>query len=266
MATASTLRRRTLGRKLRLLRETAGIKVNDAADHIGLDRTTLQRWERGITAPNGGNIIALGNLYRATDAEISRMKTLATRSAERGIWESAEVPAELRALYEAEGTANLIRSLEMDYIPGLVQTPEYLSAAQSHLKLSEADAAKVHDVWKKRQAIVFRHPVPEIRLVFGQSALLYLNGLPEVKRGQVARLREVASTPGVEIRVMTGIHAAMTGAFTIMTADDLLDDPFVFLESLDGCRYVEERHVVSEFEWTFSAVWKSAVPLEEYLT
>jgi len=107
---------------------------------------------------------------------------------------------------------------------------------------------------------------PRLQFVFGQSALTYLDGLPEVKVGQVARLEEVSALPGVEIRVISGLHAAMDGAFTIIEPHvDGLGEPFVSLDSADGLRYVEDPDVVSYYQRAFARVFEFATPLEEYL-
>ncbi|MFD0558479.1 helix-turn-helix transcriptional regulator [Stackebrandtia endophytica] len=252
---------------LKRLREAAGLDVYKVAEHIGYDRTALGRWEQGINVPKIPTIRALAELYGASSVELSKLTTYATQAKRRGVYEHANLPIEVRMLYEAEPVADVIQSLELDYLPGLVQTPEYLRATQA-VQIphpTEVDTA-VQDLRRQRQEAVFDNRSPRVELVFGQSALLYLDSMPEIKSGQVARLRELAALDTVDIRVLTGLHAAMVGAFTIIEPDSGNEAAsFVFLESADGCRYLEDRDVVSRYRQTFRLCQKQASPLEEYL-
>lgn len=256
---------------LRRLRERADLNVHEARAHIGVERTTLQRWENGRVSPNIGNVRALADLYGTTSAEKSRLVALAEHSSQKGIWEGAKVPHQLRALYESESSAHMIRTVELDYIPGLLQTPQYMLEAQKaagHLEADELSA--IRDTFAQRQAVLFNagaSTAPTMRFAFGQSALLYLKKHMDVYDIQVARLQEAAQRPNVEIRVLTRLHPAMVGPFTLIDADpDGVVAPFVFLESLDGCRYVETRDIVSQYDRAWQRVWAVAIPLEDYLT
>jgi len=266
--TTPTLARRTLGTMLERLRKTAGVDVTTAANHVGVVRTTIGRWERGHAAPKVGLIRALSDLYQCSPAEMTRLTALAAQSAERGIWEGAKVPPHLRALYESESTAQSIRSVELDYIPGLLQTPDYLSAMQAErVGITSDEAEAVRRVYKQRQEVMFDGTrLPRMLFVMGPSALIYLDSLPDVQASQIKRLKEVCQLPGVEVRVMTQLHAAMDGAFTVIEpGQGLLAEPFVFLESADGSRYVEDRDVVSTYQRIHERVLAKAIPLEDYL-
>ena len=249
------------------LRTTASIDVVTAAEHIGVVRTTLQRWERGHAVPKIGIIRSLGGLYKCSPAEIARLTTLATQSTERGIWEGAKVPPHLRALYESESTAQAIRSVELDYVPGLLQTPEYLAAMQvERVGMTSGDAEAVRRVYRQRQEVVFgTRPLPRMSFVMGLSALKYLDAVPDVRESQINRLREMNKLANVDVRVMTRLHAAMDGAFTVVEPPTGLADPFVFLEAADGSRYVEDRDVVSTYERIHDRVRETSISLEDYL-
>ena len=237
--------------------------------YLGVSRPTIHRWEHGRNAPNIGNVRALAQAYDASPAELSRMTSLAEQGNVKGIWEGAKVPYELRALYESESSAHMIRTVELDYIPGLLQTPEYMVEAQKVASpRTDDENREIRETFARRQAVMFTGETsgPTMKFVFGQSALLYLREHPEVYDAQVARLREMSRWSNVEIRVLTRLHPAMTGAFTIIDADpDGIVAPFAFLEALDGCRYVETPDVVSQYDQTWEQVWDVAIPLEEYL-
>jgi hypothetical protein len=86
---------------------------------------------------------------------------------------------------------------------------------------------------------------------------------------QVIYLREVAQRFQVEVRVLTwaaGAHAAMQGAFTLLRYEDPDDPTVVQVETAVGNAYCELPDQVARYGRIFEAVYRRAVPLEEYLS
>lgn len=263
-----TLARLGLGRMITRIRVRSGKERSQVAAELGTDPETVRRWETGVNAPKKMAITALAESIGATPEERSRMNTLSLESKDRGIFEGNNVPPDLRVLYETEYTASLIRSLELEHIPGLLQTPEYHVAVQEALLSVEPERAETfRKLRTRRQEIVFgRSPLPRMLFIIGPAALFYLESLPDIRSKQLARLREANAMPGVEIRVITGLHASMLGSFTILTPPrETGARPFVYVEDIDGGRYVE-GDVVSQYEAVFSTVGDGqSQELEEYL-
>lgn len=263
-----TLAKIALGALITRLREASGKERTEVAAELGVDTETVRRWEIGKIAPKKMAIEALARAVGASAAELSRMTTLSLESKQRGLFEGSNVSPEMRVLYETEVTARLIRSLELEHIPGLLQTPEYHLAVQEALLPVDPDLADVlRRLRARRQEIVFgRKPLPKIQFIISRTALLYLDDYPKLRRKQVDRLREVAAIPEVEIRVITGFHAAMLGSFTMLTPPRSTGArPFVYVEDIDGGRYVE-GDVVSQYEAVFGLVRdQQSRELEEYL-
>jgi len=263
-----TLAKIGLGAIITRLMEDSGLSDYELADAVGVHQDTISRWKAGQFAPKKAAIKAIVEATGASPAELSVMNTLSMESKKKGLFEGNHVPPELRVLYETEATARLIRSIELEYIPGLLQTPEYHLAAQAaQIAIDAEKASTLRRLRTRRQEIVFgRTPLPRMQFVIGIAALAYLNQHPPVRDAQIARLREAAALPGVEIRVITGFHAAMLGSFTILTPPKSTGaKPFPYVEDNDGGRYVE-GDVVSEYEAVFRMVWdRQSIELEEYL-
>ncbi|WP_199042648.1 helix-turn-helix domain-containing protein [Glycomyces salinus] len=263
-----TLAKIALGALITRIREASGKDRGEVAEALGIDTETVRRWEIGKIAPKRMAIEAIARFLDASPAELSRMTTLSLESKQRGMFERNSVPPDLRVLYETEATARLIRSLELEYIPGLLQTPEYhLTAQNAQVPIDEGHAATLRSVRTRRQEIVFsRKSLPKMLFIIGRAALLYLDDLPEVKDGQIARLMEAAARPEIEIRVITGLHAAMLGSFTILTPQAKTGArPFTYVEDIDGGRYVEGE-LVSQYEEVINLVRdQQSIELEEYL-
>ncbi|TWJ07681.1 helix-turn-helix protein [Stackebrandtia albiflava] len=263
-----TVARRALGASLRKLREAAGFTRTQAAQAIGYSPQTIQRIEEGTQATRDHQVERLGRLYGAPPALMSEMYRYALDGNRRGWWQAHKegIPSEFPLFLEAEHDAERIWVLETEYVPGLLQTPEYLMAVQAaQPPLPAGKAAAVRELRSQRQGLLFgREELPEIRFVIGRSALDYLDGLPDVRKGQVERLVEMSRHPEIDIRVITGLHAAMAGSFNILTPKGI-PQPFAYVDSVDGCRYIEDHAVVSLYERTFRHVRSSAITLEEYL-
>jgi transcriptional regulator with XRE-family HTH domain len=263
-----TVAKIALGALMKRIRERAGKEPVDVAALLGIDRTTYTRWESGKFSPKPISIPAIADAIGATPEEMSRMSTLALDSKQRGLFEGASVPPDLRVLYETEAIATLILALELEHIPGLLQTPEYHRKVQDALLAVPPDTAETfRSLRTQRQKIMFnRSRFPRMQFIIGMSAMLYLDQHPEIKDGQIARLREVNALRGIDIRVVTGFHAGMLGSFTILTPPDNTGArPFAYVESLEGGRYVE-GDVVSQFEGAFRLIYEQqSQKLEEYL-
>jgi len=263
-----TIAKMALGALITRIRERSDKDPKDVAAELGIHIDTYNRWEAGKFAPKGPAIKGLAEAIGATDEERSRMSTLSMESKQRGLFEGNDIPPHLRAFYETEASATLIRSVGLEHLPGLLQTRDCQRLVQeAQLPIEPERAVRLRDVRTRRQQITFsRKPLPRMRFLVGQAALMYLDDYPAMRDEQVARLREVAAMPRVSIRVMTTFHASMLAAFTILTPPHNVGGrPFVYTEGIDGGRYVEDRRV-DVFEKTFQYVEeRQSVELEDFL-
>lgn len=272
MAEQPTLARRSLGAALRRLRESAGQSPKDVGDAIGVSRQTIARIEAGQQATHILQAKALCEHLGATAAQKSHLCDLAVRGKEKGWWEpytsgSAEPTRPNFPLFlETEQVAVHIRVLETEVVPGLLQTPEYLLALQSAQLPQPPDLAEsVRGLRTHRQKLMAdRDDEPRVEFLISRAAIDYLDGLgADVAAGQRERLAEAAEGPNVDVRVITRLHAGTAGAFAILTPPEV--PPFVYIDDLDGCRYVEDVDIVSVYERAFGAARDMSVPIEEYL-
>jgi transcriptional regulator with XRE-family HTH domain len=260
-----TLAKVALGKLILSIREAAELTPTEVAHELGIYPETYRRWERGLIAPGKMKLESLAKAIRATPEQLSRMQSLSLAAKQRGLFEGNNVAPNARAFYESEATADLIRSIGLEFFPGLLQTPEYHRIAQeAQLPTDEGRAADFRELRARRQKIIFgRRPLPQMHFLVGPAALLYLDDHPDVRGGQIERILEVDAMPGCEVRVVSGLHAAMSGSFTILSLPETR--PLVYVEALDGGRYVEGA-VVSEFEAAFQAVRETqSVTIKEAL-
>jgi transcriptional regulator with XRE-family HTH domain len=267
--TTPTLARRYIGETLERQRIEAGLSRGRVATELGKSAETIRRWENGEAPVSVSFIRDMGRMYEAPLAVISRLCALALETKQSGLFEGRHVPTEARVLWESETTAQLIRSVELENIPGLLQTPEYHRTVQAaQLPVDAETAERSREFRTRRQRNLFgRKELPRMEFMIGRAAIDYTSRHPGVYADQLARLREVANMPEAEIRVIADFHAGMLGSFTLITPRQgaLGARPFVYIEAADGVRYEESSDVVSLYEQVYPAVNETAILLEEYL-
>lgn len=52
--------------KIRSRREAAGMSQSELARHLGLDSSTVNKWESGASVPRLGNLIAMASILRCS--------------------------------------------------------------------------------------------------------------------------------------------------------------------------------------------------------
>lgn len=270
MATQSapTVAKLAFGALLTKVRTNSGRSRNEVADDLGVDISTYGRWESGKYAPKPISIPAIAEAVRATPEEKSQMSTLAMDSKRRGLFQGRNVPPHLRAFYEIEASSIRTWSLELEHIPGPLQTPEYhLLVQEFQLPAEPGYAETLRELRPKRQEILFGRPdAPDLLFLIGSSAMRYLDEHPKIKDDQIDLLREANALSHAEVRVVTGMHAGMLSSFTIFTPPEITGArPFVHTETLEGDRFAE-GDVVSRFGAAVSRIRdEQSQNLEDYL-
>jgi transcriptional regulator with XRE-family HTH domain len=269
---APTLARLALGRMLIELRTAAGLDHAAVAEDMDVHPDTVRRWETGQHSLRRPMLRDLARIYNATSVQLARMTTLAEQGKQRGAVERYPGGAspEFRMFADFESTAVEILSYEPEYVPGLLQVPDYLRAVHAAQLPGQApNPEAIHKLRASRHRSMFsRKSMPSMRFVIGVAAMIYLRNLPhDVREAQFSQLISTADLPNVEVRIVTTMHSAMNGGFTILEPAQgaMGANRFVYIEAQDVCRYVEAKDVVSLYDEIFRSVWDRAVSLKEYL-
>ncbi|MFJ8739140.1 Scr1 family TA system antitoxin-like transcriptional regulator [Embleya sp. NPDC127516] len=139
-------------------------------------------------------------------------------------------PSWFRPFAEFEEAAAIIRSFEVQVVPGLLQTERYARAILApgrpdSKELEEEVSARLH-----RQRIFERKELPDFRAVLDENVLRRVWGGRDVMREQLERLIELARHPRFVIQVIpyeSGGHAGAAGPFASLTLDEGRDVVYV---------------------------------------
>ncbi|GAB6898370.1 helix-turn-helix transcriptional regulator [Kineosporia succinea] len=237
-------------------------------------RQKLWRLETGQGPYKWSEVQALADIYRVDLETRSQWVDWAMRAGESGWWEnySTAVNNFRFGLYiELEQAASAITVCSGDVIHGLAQTERYHRAVvQLDPTKEDADTTEQFvSLRAEREAVTLHRATPvRLNLVLSESALCFNIGGEAVMREQLAHLRELDGRAHVEVSVLlfsAGGHAAMRGPYTLLQFDDPDVPDVVYIESLDGGRFIEDAKVVQRFIANATLLSASAVPIEEWI-
>lgn len=249
------MRRILLGAQLRRLREAAGFTREAAGDVIRSSASKMSRVELGRVGVKTRDVADLLSLYGITEArEHERVLALARQANQPGWWHTYTdlVPDWFVSFIDLEEAADRIRTYEVQFVPGLLQTPGYARAVitSGNPGAAPADIERRVALRMARAELMTRSDPPRLWAVIDETALRRATGGPEVMRAQLAHLLEAAKLPTITVQVMPfahGGHPAECGAFSLLRfpQSDLPD--LVYLEQLTGASYVGERRYVDVY-------------------
>ncbi|WP_326579410.1 helix-turn-helix domain-containing protein [Streptomyces sp. NBC_00481] len=244
-----------LGSHLRRLRESQGITREKAGYSIRSSESKISRMELGRVSFKTRDVEDLLTLYGVTDdAERTSLLSLAKEANVAGWWHSYSdvLPSWFPTYVGLEAAAHLIRSYEVQFVHGLLQTEAYAHAvvARGMKGASEAEIDKRVALRMERQKYLVAESAPEFHCVLDEAALRRPYGDREVMRGQLQHLIDLSERPNVTIQVMPfsfGGHAGESGAFTVLSfpESDLTD--VVYLEQLTSALYLDKSEDIAQY-------------------
>ena len=250
-----TVLRMLLGIQLRRLREAAGLTPDQAGYEIRASRSKISRVEHGRVGFKERDVSDLLSLYGVTDQhERDRMIALARQANDQGWWAKYDdiMPDWFESYVGLEQATSLIRTFELQFVPGLFQTVDYARGV-TQLGHRSAPADEIEhrvSLRMQRQAILDLEDSPRIWAVIDESALRRPLGGVETMRAQLRHLIEVTEYPRVTLQVMPfsrGGHPAAGGSFTVLRfAEPDLPD-IVYLEQLTSALYLDRRDEVDHY-------------------
>jgi transcriptional regulator with XRE-family HTH domain len=250
-----TVRRMLIGAQLRRLRTEQGISREEAGEAIRASAWKIHRLENGQVSFKERDVVDLLRLYGVADpGEVAAFVILAREANQPGWWHhyGDVLPQWFRAYVDLESAAVLIRSYEAQFVPGLLQTEEYMRAVIQGALLDDTPDVAEQRVQLRltRQKLLDREDAPRLWAVVDEAALRRPVGSREVMRTQLERLIEAAELPNVTLQVLpfaAGAHPAMVGAFSILRFPEPELPDVVYLEHLTNAIYLDKEDDVDQY-------------------
>jgi transcriptional regulator with XRE-family HTH domain len=249
-----TVQRLVLGSQLHRLRESRGISAEQAAEAIRGSHSKISRMEHGRVGFKERDVADLLTLYGVTDnEERAALLNLAREANTPGWWHAYSdiLPSWLEPFVGLEAAASVIRTYQIQFVPGLLQTEAYARALiRQGSATSDEEIARRSELRASRQEILRRPDAPQLWVVIDEAALRRPVGSRDIVREQLQHLIEVADHPAVTLQIMpfnAGAHPAMGGPFTILrfAEPDLAD--VVYIEQLTSALYLDKPVEVDSY-------------------
>ncbi|MGA5146381.1 helix-turn-helix domain-containing protein [Streptomyces griseoincarnatus] len=254
---APTLLKMLVGVQLAGFREDAGLSQDQAARSVGFSGAKLSRIEsgKGRRPPTETDVRALLELYSTDDYEASVLLKLLQRAGEPGWWQRYDkrlMPEWFDRLVGLQEAAATIRTFEIQYVPGLLQTADYTRAVVER-GLPNAPAGEVQrrvELRMRRAQLLLREDAPQLWAVIDESVLLRVLGDRTVMRDQLDHLAKMAQRPNVTLQIVplnvTNASApAIPVTYLRFGGLDLPD--VVYLEHIRSANFLEDRDETEEY-------------------
>ncbi|MFJ8497904.1 helix-turn-helix domain-containing protein [Streptomyces sp. NPDC093992] len=254
---APTLLKMLVGVQLAGFREDAGLSQDQAARSVGFSGAKLSRIEsgKGRRPPTEADVRKLLDLYGTDAYAVSVLLKLLRRAGEPGWWQRYDkrlMPEWFDRLVGLQEAAATIRTFEIQYVPGLLQTADYTRAVVER-GLPNAPASEVQrriELRMHRARLLLREDAPQLWAVIDESVLLRVLGDRAVMREQLGHLATMAERPNVTLQIVpldvTNASApAIPVTYLRFGGLDLPD--VVYLEQIGSANFLEDRDETEEY-------------------
>jgi len=255
---APTVRLRRLAAELRALRESAQMTREDVADRTGINTVTLYRIENARVRPQARTLMTLLDLYEVADDRKAELVVLLRDARQRGWLQAYEslLPQQYTTYIGFEAEASAVWNYESLFVPGLLQTEDYVRAV-TRAGLPTASDDEVNrrvEVRMQRQRVLAGSSPIELWAIVDEAALRRQVGGSDVMRAQLGHLVEAAGLPHITLQVIpysAGAHAGMLGSFVIMQFDDEAVPDVIYLDNMAGNLFLESDVEVRRYRLAF---------------
>jgi transcriptional regulator with XRE-family HTH domain len=254
-------RRRQLGRTLRKLREAAGLSQEDAGRPLRFSTSKLSRIEQGYI-PGYNDFLALLDRYGIIASDYGEYVRMFDYAKEKGWWHAFGLSD--RGFVSVEAEASWIRNYQLGFVPGLLQTEEYMRATFAGARDPVEGDSLENQVRVRllRQDRLTEAPVLNLHTVVDEFALRR----EPCDAAQLRRMLAAAELPNVEIQVLpqhVGSHDGLYSNFILAGFPDKAEPDLAYVSYGFGALQIEKEAEVRAARLTFDHLADRAMDHED---
>ncbi|RSM38716.1 XRE family transcriptional regulator [Amycolatopsis balhimycina DSM 5908] len=242
-------RRRQLGRTLRKLREAAGLSQEEAGTPLRFSTSKMSRIEQGYI-PGYNDFLALLDRYGIISSDYDEYVRMFDYAKEKGWWHAFGLSD--RGFVSVEAEASWIKTYELGFIPGLLQTEAYMRETFAGAR-DPLDGPRLENrvqVRLRRQHRLTEERPLELHAIVDETALLR----NPCDAAQLRQLIERSHLPNVRLQVIpqkVGSHDGLYSNFIIAGFPERSEPDLAYLEYGFGSLQIEKEAEVSAARLTF---------------
>lgn len=167
-----------------------------------------------------------------------------------------------------ESEAVSIWAYQGEYVPGLLQTRAYATAANRAALMSATDdeIEQVVTVRMTRQSLLTDPEPPQLWVVLNEAVIRRLVGDRCVMHEQLSALVDASNGPNTIVQVLpfsSGAHPAMDSAFHILNFKEATDGEVVYIEHPTCSLYLEKPVEVARYRLSFDHLRAASLSADE---
>jgi transcriptional regulator with XRE-family HTH domain len=250
--------RTMLGRRLRRMREDAGLSQRALADQIGYPFSYIGRVERGEQLPSEALAIALDAHFGTSGLFVDLLEMA----------QDASIPDYGRAIVSSEDKATRIQSFNSSLIPGLLQTEGYARALFriSLPRESEEELSERVETRMRRKRVFSKGEPPYFWAIMDEAALKRPIGGAKCMRDQISHILDASRKPHITVQVLPftqGEHPLLGGSLSLVTLQN--GATIGYVESFASGDQLESPKMVLELTQLLDIARSKALPESESL-
>ncbi|MGW1030156.1 helix-turn-helix domain-containing protein [Streptomyces sp. NPDC002577] len=262
-----TVRQERLGKELRKLRERAGLGLREAARATGINEGKLSNVEAGRVGVSAERVRFLASHYGAGDTPLVDALAVMATERVRGWWEEyrGQLSRGFLDLAELEHHTNQVRSFELVFIPGLLQTEEHVRAvyAESTWGMAE-EQRELRTQFRLRRHKVLDRDDLVYEVVIHEAALRIRRADRRVARLQLLHILEQSERPQVGVRVVPfDMDGFNMGYSPLILGGAVPQLDTVLMDTPHGGNYLDAEAQLNRYRRAFVHVQKSALGVVE---
>ncbi len=263
----ASIRRRILARRLRELREQAGLTMEEAAPPLDSSMSKLSRIENGQQKADVHLVKSMLDLFDAGGDQWTELLTMAREAAKPGWYRAYGLGDNSYVGHETEATQ--VQEYAAGFVPGLLQIPDYSRVLfESGLYLPTPEEREAAFQVRRTRQLRLQSEDDPLRLVAIIDEAVLRNPLAGVatQRAQLAHLVTAAALPTVTLQVLaagTEAHPALGSGFVVLSFGDLGEPDMAYIEHALGSTHFEKGPPVARARLVFDQLRSLALPPAE---
>ncbi|HKR52519.1 MAG TPA: helix-turn-helix transcriptional regulator [Pseudonocardiaceae bacterium] len=262
MRIKGTLLQRQLARTLRRLREDAGLSLEEAAPRLDWSTSKLSRIETAKQGVDVHGVRSMLDLYNVGGAQWTEIIDLTREARKKNEWHAYGISD--HGYLRLEIDAAVVHEYQLAYVPGLLQTEDYMRTLFRNSRRRLTDAEIDQDVQARlfRQRRLTEEPALELVTIVDESALRRPVGGVEVLRAQLHHIMARATLPSVCFQVLPcslGVHAGLNGSFIVLRFAELEEPEIAYIEHPAGALHLDKDAEVQACKLVFDQLRSEAL-------
>jgi hypothetical protein len=265
---------RRFATELSRLHTAAKIGADQLQRQTDVSPATVHRVTTARTCPQRRTVVALLDAYGTGDLQRTAVLALhakaVTEQTERRAYPPG-LPEEYVTYIAYEAITRRLLNWEAQFVPGLLQTPEYTRATIQGVRPTIPPSSVHHRVEARanRQGRLTGADPLQFAAIMDEAALWREVGGPLLMSAQLRHLQTAAAQPNITLQVVpygAGAHPGMIGTFAVLRFADPEDPDVVYIDSsMEKPFFLDAASDVERYTATFADLQRAALSPDDSL-